>query len=255
MRAFLNYIFIVVLCLGSVQAFAAEKSDKPYKARTADECIHEKECVWYVLDKYTLRPNQTEGDDEKLILWTRDVRVITIDDKAVATSLRSEVAEFLKPINAITPMDVRVDKTANIFLIVTDDIVGSYRSHYFSLFDKVLSAYDMRRKGMSINAIAEVDMPCVSINNIGIATQSYSNVIVFIRTRNLSQNCWKLALYGGLGAQNVVDVFPQKGTDLNALQLFIIEILYHQKVKSGMTIGAFKNAFDDVYADVLKERK
>ncbi len=41
MRAFLNCICVVVLCLYSAQAFAGEKSDKPYKATTVDECVGE----------------------------------------------------------------------------------------------------------------------------------------------------------------------------------------------------------------------
>ncbi len=249
-------LLLVVLVLfvnGAVQVSAEEPH--PYKATTADECIQEKECVWYVLDKYTLRPNQTEMDDEKIILWTRDVQIFTVGDEDAAIPLRAEIEEFLKPINAITPMDVRVDKTANFFLVVTDDIVGSYRSYYFGLFDKLMPASMMREIGLTIDDMAKIETPCVQLSNRNYVVNEYTSSVSFVRIKNLDQACWKTDIYTTLGARNVGDVFPQNGTNLNALQYFILEILYHPKVKSGMTIGEFKSVFDDVYADAIEERK
>jgi len=256
----ISLIGFLMLCVLPSLSLA---KDKPYKATTVDECINEKECVWYAFEKHiTLSDFETVEysslKDEKVSIskWEEPVTVYFNDQSNKQHLL--QVAKALKQIEPYFGQPISIDKNYNMLIMFSDDfekdITVKYRRFFNVMFDgdKVFNWYQTygRRKEVCFD---------LSIDN----TESFNvtgNIIFINKKSRLFDYCAFSTIYSALGLSSAIDDFgfsffssKGKGTEneLTKLDLFLIYLLYQPEFQSGMGPVEARSIFDEIYPRVV----
>jgi hypothetical protein len=236
--------------------------EKPYKATSVDECINEKECVWYHFEKSLLSEYSIQSSDgvSEIRKWSHP-----IDIHVVAENILSEKAEFLNEklqdivnqINQVFPYGVRFSNHNKILIVLTDDPDRDFENKYGQqileqLGQKTYDSYltlPREREVFGVERYYE-DTGDTALGYYFIKSNS-SKVVESVR------KVFFLMLGFGFNIPDLEFSFLSNKRHFfqpTQLDFFMIELLYHNSFVSGMPKNKIKNSFNIAYKEIIGER-
>ena len=117
-------IFLMsALALLALTACDALTVEKPYEAKTVEECIREKECVRSALIPMAFRIGASE-EKNRIQKWERPVNVSFLSVEGDKIKYNSLLQEKILDIKGHLPIPLRLQKTSNFIFIFSN---WSYR--------------------------------------------------------------------------------------------------------------------------------
>lgn len=235
----------------------AEPADLSYEATTPQECIYEKECVWYHLLlavqadplKQEITGNLNVRKWEEPIRFRVAAKVSGIKGDKINGWYRS-VARF-------TTQKISVEDVENFLILFTEDIEkeleGPYRKTFKNVFgdDRILDHYRnvIKKRGDKCYYILLQDP---RLNN---AIYSY---FAFIQKDHPDiQSCIKEAIYTGFGLSSIANSSVFKNYDKDGpytdLEMLVLLVLSQDRIQSGMSFDELKLAFHEVYGPLMQK--
>ncbi len=257
-RIFLFACLSVLCSLAQpISSFASDNVDtpKPYKATTVDECIQEKECVWY----HFLKAIQVEDSGEHLSeivnirKWGADVRFrrLGVDDRV--SSLK--IDDLLKQLVPFVSQPVSGNNKYNFAVVFTDDIEkelsGPFREPFRRAFgsDTLLDTYKETSKNDKERCfnfyIQDIDKNMQIFSYFAFIQKDHENIDL----------CLKNVLFSGFGLWAIADdVFPESQNihSYSKLDVLLIFMLYQDYFKSAMSFEEVKETFNKIYDPFIK---
>lgn len=258
----------------SFASTAKETHTKPYKATTIDECIEEKECVWYSFSRMLQistrrgkpRPEQTISKRDSPLKIT-----IVSEEKKYNEVLNN----FVENVSPLFPYAIEIsvkespsDKTyitdSNSYIFFTDDIERSYVKHvgfaddlyYFHLKERKLIYSHVRKEYAAIYPENGKPSDCSKTSLFNPKSSNILATYSYISTENSDAlKCFSMVLYSNLGLTGRLDfipfsIFSSEYKSLTELDRFLIFLLYQPAFKSGYDHKKVKAVFDDVFVGV-----
>lgn len=251
----------------SVRAFALHAISKElvasYKATTVDECIQEKECVWYhfLLATQVKQKDSNPTEEINIKKWTEPLLVRPVV-KAGHTE-PSALTSYLEQIIPFMMTDVKISQKYNYLVLITDDTDAELRGGLKTIFDStvgsgvVQSVYDNLRtdyeKKCFYVPIQHTEDP-QNLAKYG-ALQRY--VAVIQSDISDMKKCLREVVYAGTGLVDIADSALVKkhysSSDYSLLELMLIFIFYQDYYRPGMSYDEIKVAFDSNFDFYRKE--
>ncbi len=237
----------------------AEQDTFPYKAITVDECIQEKECVWYhLLLAVQAEPMKQEiTGNLNVRKWEEPIRFKV---KATTNGINGErIDGWYKSVARFTTQKISVEEVENFLILLTDDIEaeleGPYRKIFQGVFgdDRILDHYRAgpKKRGDKCHYVLLQDP---RLNN---AVYSYFSFIQ--KDHPDIQSCIKEAIYVGLGLSSIANslIFENYQTDgpYTKLELLLILLVYQDRIRSGMSFDELKLTFHEIYDPLIQLTK
>ncbi|PCJ97305.1 MAG: hypothetical protein COA45_10240 [Zetaproteobacteria bacterium] len=250
------------LCLLSLLSFPSlsyaqsDAPEQPYKATTVDECIQEKACFWhhFLLAIQVSSIERKVSENINIKKWTRPIRFRRFGRPEDVP--RNMVNEYIRQIEPFIAQSISADTKYNFSIIFTDDIErdlsGSYNGVFTDTFGRnvPLEAYrlDQKLRGEK----------CYHFNIQNSNRQlDLSGYFTFIqRDHSDVESCLKKAIYKGFGLDDI-SYTPIVKTHNNVktyskLELALMQLLYQDFFKSGMTFSEVEMVFNKIYTPFIK---
>jgi len=255
-KIFFLFSFLV-LGLGSVSAQAQEpSSNKPYKATTVDECIQEKECVWYMFINqiYKLSSFEQVFARGHITKWSNEIRLAP-SGKNEKNYLKS-IAEAVEELSPYLKYEVKtVSSKPNYQIIIANDIkteigrlekalgnilgqnakgiIGGVERSYEGCFTILL---DNQRTKDIILAFTLVDAHYKDVKHC-IAIEFYS----------------ALGFAGSLKHQQFSFLGDKSYGHFTKLDKFLVYLLYRDEFKSGHSFEQTTKIFNKIFTNAKKD--
>lgn len=251
MKAFFYIILVIFLCLSSAQAFAAEKSNKPYKATTVDECIHEKECFWHhlLLAVQSAPAHQQATDRINVKKWQKPIRYRRMGK---SEEISGDFVTGL--VNQILPYfseSFTANQKYNYLIVITDSIETELSGTFKDVFDELAGA------GVVLKTYREYAKPnskkCHYLQfqdpKKHLTNHTY---FAFIEKDHPDiKKCFKEVVYTGFGLADIsYSPIVKSRSDpysYTKLELLLIYYISQDFIRPGMPYDHFKKTFDTVY--------
>jgi hypothetical protein len=247
----LRVVCIVFMVLFSTQSIA-EDTNPPYKSKTADECIYEKECFWhhFLLGMQKAPIYQVASKDAVLKRWEKPIRL-----RVMGTLDKETIRLADKYINQIVPFivgrDIFLNKKYNHLILFTDDIERVLSGEFDSMFKK------MYKKNVPLDGYRELtdihQKECYYNNALKLRPRL--NIYVqfsFIQEPNTNiKKCLRDAVYASTGMESVSYsplLQEHKSSEVyTKLEQLLVFMLYQDQFIGGMTADQAKIVFDKIY--------
>jgi len=270
--------FIWANCNHSI---AKDTISKPYSAKTVDECIQEKACVWYAFDLLVTQDYQNftpesydrsynakkiykqRRDNWHLIKWVKKPKIAIIGNGA--KKYRTDIISFIKNIQPHFRKKVKIQNNYyNVVLIISDDVEREYFSDTYypilkSNFGPFLKLVEEKMGKKTICTYVPFENEEYEISLAVILIDSASKY---------RQQCIFSALYGvltypykspGFSEENLHGLkhlsFIQRTLlkpEISKLDTLLMEIIHSDHLKPGMTYQEVKLSFEEAYQDSFK---
>ena len=246
------------LILGNMNFSKAESlSDKPYNAKTVEECIHEKECVWhhFLLAIQAAPVKQAASENINLKKWTKPVRYRRVGKSEAASS--QIINGHINQILPFFHQKFTANDKFNFLIVVTDDIEGELSGEFKPLFDQmfgkdaVLTAYqrDVQENNKKCHYIHLQD----SKKNFEI----FSYFAFIQKDHSDIEACLKEVIYAGFGMSSlkfspIVKTHSDSNT-YSKLELVLLHMLYQDYFRSGMSLSQVRQVFDKIYEPLIEQ--
>jgi len=262
--------FITVLSLTFCRETAAKDQaiideTKLYKATTVDECIEEKECVWYHLLLATQKNINLKEISNNIALskWTDNDNVrIRIIGKEVELP-KEKYENYINQISPYFPPDISINKQFNFVIVETDDIEKELNGEFKEIALRTLA----KDKKLQKNGIIKVDKKAQCYNFYYVSDQKPKPIFgyfSFIKrgSQKDMESCLKEMIYEGSGLSSIYESPLYKDqrflSKYSNLELFILYLFYNDNIKPDMSAKELKQAFDKIYQpslDYFKKQK
>lgn len=260
---------IALLVYGVSVKAERKKLPIPYKAKTVEECLWEKECVWYAFSGFTSVKNLTEKKTAFIIpekkaesaYFSKWNGAVTIMSVAQGREIFPEqIDEFIKRFQPVFPYPITVKRGSHNFMIIfvddfDRDISTTYRDALRGIFksDLVYQVYH--------EVLSDDDLGCFSfsLDDVDKLTHVFEVALVNYN-HGKALYCLQDHFFKGLGFGGSVNHFPfsyvsgkagaaQAFTDLD---LFLVYLLYQPEFTPAMSEADMKSAFEKVYTKSLE---
>lgn len=255
-------IFSLGACKDTKAKDTSKQSEKPYKATTVDECINEKECVWYALSKHINLSDveyvESEEERKKNAIVEKWKSPISIHFNGKYK--KEHLLQFAKNVRELEPFviePISISKKHNLLVFFSDDfeedITKNYRSLFKEMFfgsDTVFNTYKSKYRQ---NAV------CLHVMIRNYETGEIHGGVIFINPNSDKRDhCMKSQIYYALGFKSAVTDFPfstlsmQRGDGpYSKLDLFLMYLLYKPEFTSGSDMKQAKKSFEKIYPNAL----
>lgn len=251
---------ILSLIIFSVLLFLASSThaDKPYKAITVDECIQEKECVWFAFEKLLLGSTQAPNERQYWIFkrWEKAPSIQIMDGDIYEDRIREVVAQ----INPHLPFDIQVNgEKINTFFVFADDIEEAFFKKHYDYFKSIFVTKMPLLEGLYRRNIEKSYCKLTKLHNK--QKELMASVSLLETDSQYFDECLVSNVYGLLSQKKSRLNMPfdwDKGPpvvqkEITDMDLFLLRVLYHPKFRSGMTFEQVSQQFDVVYKETLVE--
>lgn len=266
--AFRNYLIILPIILLVIAVFAVQKGQAkdnalPFKATNVDECIQEKECVWYAFSNAL---GLTELDFS-LTKWEKPIRVHVAGEMDKSGQL--ELAGTLNIISQLLPLKVQVDKTFNTLIVFSDDyerdIYQTYRKDFANVLgDKfdIVFGENFKKQYASLDGR---EHKCRSAYISDPQQSTHLMSFMFIpATGPYRRFCMEYEMISSLGELNKIKNFPYSilsspqnidslKSSITDVDKLIIRILYSDFFDAGMSAEDVRANFDAAYLKQINQ--
>ncbi|QQG36901.1 MAG: hypothetical protein HYS17_03775 [Micavibrio aeruginosavorus] len=230
----------------------AASTSKPYKAETVDECIQEKECVWWIFKKLFLQDAQHATKDDVLMRWERPVDIRVMDGDKYLNELHSVIADLQPQF----PHKIYINGNgANVFFLFGENIEKAYLKHH-RFFESIL-----RNRMVFIDAMLS---PNISTSNCGsvylnnskkeiIGGLLLSTISSKTRVNCINFNAYKILTANGIWAlpSALDENFKDPEAHMTKLDHFILRLFNSPLLTTGMPLAEIEGRFNNVYVHEL----
>lgn len=237
----------------------------PFKAKTTEECIHERECAWYYFVKFQERlPENAKkeygdrlSEDDKnpaIKKWKTPVHFLILPQEN-NQEYRDQLEAVLARIRPHFPYDIKItnDKVTAVLMFSEDfkrDLFGTYKS----FFSKMFGSYIFREY-----EAGEITQPNVIFESFPFhdKRKAIIGTAIFISSKKeVIREVLEGRIFYNLGFNGLSFSTPYFPTDnpieMNDLHFFLLRILYHPDMKEGVRLSDSQAIFNQIYPDVLK---
>lgn len=258
----LSHIFLLAFLVVTATACRAEsdsRSELPYEAVTVDECIHEKECVWYYFEKMIDRAKFGEKNDGNLARWATDIKFGVLGYPTIP--VKQNIHDAFNQISSFFPYKIEESVTGlNTLVLISDnfqeDVNGKYKKILMTMFksDMFIKIFNMTY------AVADAPESCISFPFFAENKEYLGNVILISPDKKKLSQCAALHTLRTVGLAGGSEDLPLSANSeaanggkntLNKLDLFLVYLLYSDTFKTGMPIAEVEMAFNNGYQKVL----
>lgn len=243
---------ILFLSLIAALSLAAcdDTANNGYNAKSADECIFEKECVWDAFE------HQIISEGEVLHKWQGDIRIQLFGDyeQKDIELLKKGVDDFKE----ILPIDITLVKNNwNVAIIYSPDIKNDFKINYKKSLSKMFSQEEIDRLSKISN---DLNYKIYGFNmSRGYQDKSIAMAVQFIQIGTRVTD-----LYTKLSALNLLQsrtgnyqTFKYSAMNKNEgypndLDILMIRILYDSRLIAGDSYVEVKNKFSEIYNDKMR---
>lgn len=247
------------LIISPLVANAKSPPTKPsYNAKTAEECILEKQCAWYAfgLQLGIFDYVQWVKVGKALRKWEHD---LPVGVKGNGYSFLPTLADVSKQLDIYFPFEMRVDSYNPRYLItITDDVDST-----FDTWEKRLDeSMGQGRSRLLFNKMKTDKMGCLSFHGQNKLTQDISSVFTIIDTNHPhAEYCMAVNFYDALGLYGYLETQPfsflsdknKKDIKFTDLDLFLLFLLYQPEFKSGMRATEIHDIYMKIYDRAKKD--
>jgi len=247
-------IFGMAMFLTPVPAIASDNA-QPYKATTVDECIQEKECVWYAYSRALSLVNVKGTPQNNQTLYKR------INDVTIRTSKkeRSSSSGFSQAVSALSSLytrkiDIVDNQKANTLFVFTNDIEGAYLNVLNAIGQKSLNS---NQEYVAIVPENRGPSDCSVLKFINSKSSGYFASYAFIKDEGSSQKCMIMSLYNSFGfsgrTNNIpFSIFSDASEYFTQLDLFMFFLLFQPEFKNGDNYEKTRTVFNDIFEEKKK---
>ncbi len=234
------------------------RPDAPYKATTVDECVQEKECVWYEFKRLITKSHLEDVDKWRLARWGKPVQIkIMGDDQGKHTQ---EITSSIEILDRYFPGRIRIsDENVNFFIVFRDSIKEGFYDSDYNFWKRIFKdkmvfveqAFDMSFEG---------DSRCVQLSTYN-ARLEYDGVILYVERDSPDiDSCIRRGLKGGLTSPYPYyhqPLFAKHNPEqfenhrINKLDLLLQALLYDPLFQTGMTLSQIEDNFSQAYAETF----
>ena len=247
-------IFAFVCATFLAAQLARADAERPYKATTVDECIQEKECVWYAFSGLATRikipMSYKPPEEHRIRKWKRAAQATfaTPDDNTRRyTPFLQELGTQIQP---YFPYDLFIPKPPNVFIFYSrdfkKDIEGVYKKDVHDIFMRDFGADGYKK-------LLQKNRQCFSyMKTYGQDRYEIGMAFIFVNPDKNPEKCVRSQFMSILGLDAYYKDFPFSVTgpnhdDFTKMDLFLIELLYKPEIKPGMASVELRQVFDRIY--------
>lgn len=261
---FCGFILLAIVVLGAFilapNSFADEGSEKPYKASTVDECIQEKECVWYAFSRQLALDDYTRWvvNGKSLRKWDHFLGFrASSNGHARPSDYLPQLHEgIIKPLEKYLPDPLTVSGKYAIFF--ADDIQKTINDAVED-FNKI--QIETQRTKSQYNKEHEGNEGCYTTIMIEKGHNAITRAVTFVDTKDkkamyctASHFYHALGLWGHLKDQPFSFLSDDKNQiELTELDKFLVFLLYQPEFKNGQKAQEIERVFNKIY-DTTKDK-
>ena len=230
-------VVLGILCVLFIGNKAHSTQQYFYQSETIDECIREKECVWYAFERLSL------SSSALVAKWNRPIKIKVIGGYV------NEAEAVIDTVSKSFPYEISVESTYDILLFFSEDVESDIEK-YSSLFQNILEDDVVYRFYKQLR-----NKECFNINFLGKKNIIDFSVVFVTVNPEIREACLNQHLFQALGFFQYIQGFPfsvsnlgyEQPKEITQLDLFLLQILYDSKFKAHMTPDEKKKAFDEIY--------
>ncbi len=251
------FIFLMVLVVGSIELnyrYHSYIRANPYKAKTAEECIDEKECVWHVFQKVVLaRPLITEQKDRWVSKWGNDISVRLIKGRAY----EDRVQKVIDRLSGYFPYEINIEEPPSMNIVFSSDYNETFYGH---LAKDLIETAGFSDEIYNLFAKIPEDSGCFDFSRTVKETYNTGLVVSVIdENSDRLDACIYLVFFWSLGFEakesDVKFSFLNRNGKLGeptVLDLFLVKLLYQQDFYPTMPRSDIEQAFDRAYKKTIQ---
>lgn len=254
-KRIINTIILILLCTGISAPVLAKQEAPPYKAKTADECIQEKECVWYhfILAAQASPLDNLFSENLNIKRWETPVRMKFFSKDNLVSE--KKVDSYFRQLAPFITRQMLVHKKYNYLIMETDNIERELAVEFDGTFKIFFGANPVLKAFQESKDPEKNNCHYVHVQNPQKNNEIYFYLGFVNKDNPHFQRCVKELFYTGFGLSFYPDgtlLDETKETDqYSKIQLFVLLLLYQDEFKSGMSYADLKQNFDDAYQKTL----
>ena len=245
---FTGVVFTFLVYGNAHHAIAESLSDKPYNAKTVEECIHEKECVWSVFSGQLFNISDVSNDYPRsgLVRMRGKIAIMFAGNHAYGKYVNYfvSIAKELGPY-ADLPIDV-LAQPYNHYIAITDDI----DQEFSRIMPKLAELNALGYASGTFELYKEKG--CISFYITGADGGYITQVFTIIDTRKKQvEACMAQNFYASYGPAIVKHEFSGitdlKNIHFTKIDKFVLFLLYQSEFKGGQSFEQVKAVFEELY--------
>lgn len=235
-------------------------AEVPYKATNIEDCIHEKECVWYEFSKLITQSNLEKKELWRLSRWETPLQIKIIEDDG--HKYQQNIHETIEILDKYFPGKISIsDKKINFFIAfqtsIKDDFYNSDYDFWKGIFKQSITHIEQ-----AINVNEQGDSHCVQVSMHNDQLKNIVGVLFVEKGHPETLTCIRKGLKSALTAPYSSQPYlakynAEKFADhkINKLDLFLQALLYDPNFQTNMTFSQVDSVFDQAYPDTLNRFK
>tara|TARA_B100001989_G_C24533275_1_gene462878 strand:+ start:286 stop:1077 length:792 start_codon:yes stop_codon:yes gene_type:complete len=247
----LRFLILIVLLVFPASVYAQEK---PYKATTVDECIQEKECVWFAFEKQLRADSEATGIYKRnyILKWNKSIK-FSVRGKN-AQKFLPLIVDVSKQLAPFIPININVNHESNFRIIYTDDIDKTFANIEPHLEQNMATKGSIRKWYEEIKSRAEGAVGLVLSD--GSNLKNLGAVLTLIDINHpAAKHITAMEYYSAFGLGGYLEDQPfsllsdktKTNIKFTKLDKFLLFLLYQPEFKSGQSFEEVKDIFDKIY--------
>lgn len=251
--SFKYLVFCVILLLSLLTLFFYLFNNPPYKAKTTDECIRERDCVWYAFSKLANFKTMPDSSVRLISKWGRDIQIVAIDDNDGRGV--QKIQETINYIQPHIPYKISIEKKFNILILFSDDIVNDVLYKYRDEFRKTYGS-DVVAEAVIRNRTKNPGC-FYAISHFKDDGYVGGAVIISNRDDENSTQCIRNSVVKVVAFENPIHNFPFsvanfpeiKGQMPTKLDSILMDMLYDPRFDQMKSANQAEHVFDEIYKE------
>lgn len=253
--SFKYLVLCVILLLSLLTLFCFLFNNPPYKAKTTDECIRERDCVWYAFSKLANFRTMPNGSVRLISKWHENIQIVIIDD--IDGSGAQKILDTINYIQPHIPYKISIEKRFNVLILFSDDIVNDVLYKYRDEFRKTYGS-DMVAEAVIRNRTKNPGC-FYAIAQLKDGGYVGGAVIISSRDEENSYQCIRNSVVKVAAFQNPIHNFPFsvanfpeiKGQMPTKLDSILMDMLYDPRFDQMKSANQAEHVFDEIYKEKL----
>lgn len=249
----LKYPLIVMMGLAFVMLTYIQIKSPSYKAKTVDECINERDCVWYAFSKIADFKTMSDGSIHLISKWQKDIQILVIDDKDGRGVQKIE--NTITAIQPHIPYKISIEKKFNLLILFSDNIVNDvlykYRDEFKKTYGSDIIAQSVLRNNTGNLGCFFAAFPWQGEIYMG------GGVIISNRNEETSEQCIRNSIIKSVALTRHLNNFPfsvanypeLKGQMPTQLDYLLMEMIYDPRFEKMEKISQTEEVFDEIYKE------
>lgn len=249
-------VIVLSIAISTVSSRAEEKAPLPYKAKTDDECIQEKECVWHAFTNQLGLRNYMQWvlRGKSIHKWNEDILFNTSGHDSeylpILDAIRSDLSQYF-------PNKIYESNNSTFLIIFSSDVEKSFQA----VAPKIDFVTGQAGKAQKLFEQAKRQYEgCLSLPVYNKETKDILSVLTIIDVNSrYVEKCMQVSYFESFGfigysSQQPFSTLSVKSSEyvkFTKLDKFLLYLLYQPEFKSGQQLKQVKEVFDGIYESSL----